>query len=97
MGNPAQIHNDVFEQIALASQKRELGLAGLALELVAIADAAAGDLEVMQRAGCARSDDYTVVAHHFEVRAVAAAWAVAGGLVAHLGVLGDEPHAQRSR
>lgn len=86
----------VFEQITLAGEERELGLAGLALELVAVADPAAGDFEVMQSASRARGNDWAVVAHHFEVGAVAATRAVAGGLVAHLGVFGDEPHSRRS-
>ena len=92
LGNSAQIHSDVFEQIALSSQEGQLAFVDRALYLVVMADAAAGHFQFVLQAGLARGNEGAVMAHLFEVRAVAAAWAVTGGLVADLAVFGDEPH-----
>lgn len=73
-----------------------LGFACMALQPVVMADAAAGDFNVMLGACLARADDGAVMAHLVEVSAVAAAWALARGLVADLGVFGYEPHVRLS-
>ena len=81
------------KEVKLAALELQLRLIRLALELVAVTDAAAGDLQAMQRACRAGGDHWRVMARDFEVRAIAAARALARSLVAHLNVLGDKPHA----
>lgn len=85
-----------FEEVALTTHELELGLADLALKLVAVTDTAACHFKRMQHAGGAWGNDWAVMALHFEVRTVAAARAVAWGLVADLGMLGNQSHARRS-
>ena len=87
-----ELHQAVIEQIALTGQERQFGLSWAALQFVRWADAAASDLDAVQRAGLARAKDGAVMPHLLKVPAVAAAWALAGGLVADLAVFGDEPH-----
>lgn len=89
-----QVLRLVLQQITLTGKEYKLGLAGPALQLVVMADAAAGDFQAVLCACLAGGNDGAVMANLLKVSAVAATWAVAGGLVANLGMLGYEPHAK---